>query len=164
MRSVDAADLDGDGDPDAVLAARDVDQVSWYRNEPCPVSVPAAEIVRLGAPPNPAALLPGLSGPPRLGATWEPVIDHASFLPGALVDVLVLAAAPDNAPLPFGTLLCDLSTPPVLLNGAPGVPFALAIPDDACGLAGQSLCAQGASADASSIALTNALDVTVGTH
>ena len=124
---------------------------------------PAAETVRLGTPPNPAALLPGQSSPPLLGAAWDPVIDHSAFQPAAVLDLLGVSAAPLELSTPFGTLLCDPAAPGfVAAAAAPGVPFALAVPAD-CGFVGASLCAQGASLDAAgALALTNALDVTLG--
>lgn len=122
----------------------------------------AVETSRPGSPPNPDALLPGQTSGPVLGAVWDPVIDHASFQPGAVLDVLVLTALPANQPSPLGTVLCDAATPPLLFSGPPGVPFALPVPAS-CSLLGKGLCVQGASVDAVSIALTNALDVTFGT-
>ena len=119
-------------------------------------------MVRLGSPPNPNALLPGLACGPVICTSWQPAVDHTSFVPAAVLDVLILAALPDNAPSPFGTVLCDLaSAPPVLLTSPPGVPFAVPVPGQ-CSLVGQGLCAQAASVDAFGIALTNALDLTIG--
>jgi hypothetical protein len=127
---------------------------------PEPLALPASESVRLGTPANPNALLPGVTSRPLIGSTWDPVINHSSFFPGALIDVLALAVVPINAPSPFGTLLCN---PLVLLAGAPGVPFAFAIPAN-CSLAGFALYTQGASTDGISIVVTNALDVIVGSY
>ena len=71
--------------------------------------VPAAEIVRLGVPPNPPALLPGVTSGPILGQTWDPVIDHTTFLPASILDVLFVTPTGTNLPLPpLGTLLCDV--------------------------------------------------------
>lgn len=129
--------------------------------EPCgPLA--SSETVRLGSPPNPAALLPGQTSGPAIGATWDPLIDHAAFAPTAVIDVLVVTALPANQPSPLGTVLCDVSAPPLLFAGTPGVAFALPIPSS-CGLVGGALCAQGASVDAGGIQLTNALDVVLGT-
>lgn len=126
---------------------------------PSPAAVLAVETVRLGAPPNPLALMPGVTSGPLLGAVWDPVIDHSSFFPGALIDVLGLSTTAINAPSPFGTLLCN---PTVLFAGLPGAPFLLPIPAN-CSIAGFVLCAQGAATDGISIVATNALDVVVGT-
>ena len=126
---------------------------------PQPTAVLATEVVRLGSPPNPMALLPGMTSGPLVGATWDPAIDHSSFFPGALIDVLGLSSTAINAPSPFGTVLCN---PTVLLAGLAGVPFQLAIPAN-CSLAGFVICAQGASTDGIAIVVTNALDVVVGT-
>ena len=159
---VRAADLDGDGDADALSASAHDDRIAWYENAPCTASAQPAEVVRLGSPPNPNALLPGLAGGPVICTSWQPAVDHTSFVPAAVLDVLILAALPDNAPSPFGTVLCDLaSAPPVLLTSPPGVPFAVPVPGQ-CSLVGQGLCAQAASVDAFGIALTNALDLTIG--
>ncbi|MEM7308363.1 MAG: FG-GAP-like repeat-containing protein [Planctomycetota bacterium] len=160
--SVSAADLDGDGAPE-ILAALEVDgELVRFDSGGCDASVAAAEVVRLGTPPNPAALMPGVTSGPLVGEVWDPVIDHTGFVPGAVVDLLGVSLAPLNVPTVLGTLLCNpaVSVPFVT---APGVPFAVPVPGE-CALAGATLCAQGATQDSGgSIALTNALDVTVGT-
>ena len=127
----------------------------------CPAT-PAVELPRPGIPFNPNVFLPGVTSGPVVGATWDPVIDHTSFLPNAVVDVVFVSALGTNLPLPpLGTLLCDISQPPVFFTSAPGVPFALPIPAS-CDLVGATACSQGASASPTSIQLTNALDVTIG--
>ena len=127
-------------------------------------SVPAVETVRLGVPPNPQALLPGVSSGPVIGKTWDPVIDHATFMPGSVLDVLILTPAGTNVSLPpIGTLLCDLSLPTLAITQAPGVVLALPLPLDSA-LLGVALCSQGLSGDASNLRLTNALDITIGSH
>ena len=127
---------------------------------PEPLAVAAAESVRVGTPPNPNALMPGVTSRPLIGSTWDPAISHSSFFPGALIDVLALGVVPYNVPSPFGTILCD---PLVLLAGLPGAPLPTAIPAN-CSLAGFALYAQGASTDGISILVTNALDVIVGSY
>lgn len=126
---------------------------------PGPLAVAAVETARVGVPPNAMALLPGLTSGPIVGATWDPAIDHSSFFPGAVLDVLGLSFVATNAPSPFGTLLC---TPSVLFAGPAGATFLLGIPAN-CSLAGVAFTAQGASTDGVSILVTNALDVIVGT-
>ncbi len=122
----------------------------------------ASEAVRIGFPINPTALMAGVTAPPRLGATWDPVIDHTTFAVGAAADVLLLSAGATNVSTPFGTLLCNLGSPTLVVAGTPGVPFAVPVPSD-CRLAGAGLSAQGLSADAGGmLQLTNALDVTFG--
>ena len=128
------------------------------------IEVPSAEeVVRLGSPANPAALEPGLTSGPVLGKTWDPYVDHSSFLPTATVDVLGLSAAQVNVPLPpHGTLLCDPAALVVDLQVvAAGTPFALPIPNDTS-LLGLTLCAQAGSIHALGMQLTNALDITLG--
>jgi hypothetical protein len=127
-------------------------------------ALPANETVRLGSPPNPAALLKGVSGQPLTGGVWDPKISHASFMPAATVDLLGITPNPINFFLPpWGTLLCDPTVVLATLLSPAGVPFAVPVPSD-CGLAGLTLCTQGASIDpAGKILLTNALDIKIGT-
>ena len=86
-------------------------------------------------------------------------------MPGALIDLLgVSTVSPGavNVPTSLGTLLCDISGEPLLFTVAPGTPFSIPIPND-CNLVGAQLCTQGISGDLTTIALTNALDITIGT-
>lgn len=125
---------------------------------------PASETVRPGSPPNPLAFLPGATGGPVLGGTWSPSVDHATFVPGAIADYLVVTALPANVPTPFGTLLCDLNAAPLQFPPVPpGVPLTLPIPAS-CTLAGATFSAQVGSFDGAQLALTNALDLVVGTE
>lgn len=127
------------------------------------VSVPAQELVRLGNPPNPAALLPGQTSGPAAGEVWDPRVDHASFVPAAVVDYLILALGPVQIALGSkGTLLCDAPFLAVVPNLAPGTTYALPLPSDA-GLLGIPFCAQAASsAGGPGFKLTNALDCVIG--
>ena len=127
----------------------------------CPSSIAASEVVRAGTPPNPIALLPGQSSGPVIGATWDPVVDHASFQPGALLDVLVLTTLPANLPSGMGTILCNVGAGSLSFGQLAGVPFSLPIPAN-CNLVGAKLCVQAASVNLASVALTNALDLTIG--
>jgi hypothetical protein len=125
--------------------------------------VPAAEVVRTGSPPNPPAFLPGVTSGPLIGGVWDPVIDHTSFQPSAVLDFVGISLTPTNIPLaPYGTLLC---LPPAIapfLTSSPGVPFTIPVPDN-CAFAGLTLCTQGLSADAlGNVELANALDITLG--
>ncbi|MEM7307605.1 MAG: hypothetical protein AAF682_13085 [Planctomycetota bacterium] len=130
--------------------------------EPCPPAA-AGESVRLGAPANPPALLPGATSGPVLGATWDPAVDHASFATDAVLDVLVVGAGAVNVPSAIGTILCDPAGPLLSFTSTPGAPFAVPVPA-VCSFAGQALCSQGAAVNAAgAIALTNALDLTLGT-
>ncbi|QDU68182.1 NHL repeat-containing protein [Engelhardtia mirabilis] len=128
-------------------------------------SSPAIQATRSGIPPNPTALLPGVTSGPVIGATWDPVISHGSFAPGALIDVLVVTSGPTNLPLPgFGTLLCDLAVTYFTATTAAGAPFAVDIPPT-CQIVGLGLCTQGVSVDGvGGLLLTNALDIAVGTY
>ena len=131
-----------------------------------PVAVAAAEVERVGTPANPSAFLPGQTSAPVLGATWDPVVDHTSFVPGAAADFVLITGGPFNLSLGTpGTLLCDITSPLFLFETAPapGAPFALPVPNN-CPLAGVQICAQGGSIDgALQPHLANALDVTIGT-
>jgi len=120
--------------------------------------VAATESVRAGTPPNPLALRAGATTRPIIGCIWDPAIDHTSFLPGAVLDLLVLGA-PLNVPSPYGTLLCNPSL--ILASPAVSAPFSVPIPL-ACNLAGAALGSQGASSNGRVIALTNAVDVRIG--
>lgn len=125
----------------------------------------SAQVVRLGTPPNPNVFLPGQTSGPVLGATWDPVIDHTTFVVNAISDFVIVTDGADNLDLgATGTLLCDLFTAPALHTGgaAPGDAFSIGVPDN-CALVGVSLCAQGGSIDMVFAAhLTNALDVVIG--
>lgn len=125
----------------------------------------ASEVGFNGTPPNPAALLPGQTSGPLLGATWDPRIDHTSFFPGALADLLVVTPAPPlNVPTSFGTLLCSLAPPSDLFVTVAGTPFSIAIPSD-CSFVGLAVCAQGGSfAPGPVIQLTDALALVLGTR
>lgn len=127
--------------------------------------VPAMETSynALLAPANAEALDPGLTSGPVVGSTWDPVVDHTTFLPGAIVDVLLIAAAPTELALsPTSTLL---ALPPFLASPAAvaGTPFAVPIPDQP-GLVGVSIFAQAASTDSTSgFELTNGIQADIGT-
>ncbi len=121
------------------------------------------QVVRLGSPANPQVFLSGTTTGPIIGQTWDPVVDHTVFLPGAVLDGLILALGSANNPMPFGTILCDLAGPHLALSVTASTPFAVPIPMD-CNLVGLSLFAQGLSADPTKIALANALDITLGTY
>jgi hypothetical protein len=145
----------------------DIDNEYWgtFFTSTCPaISTSSLEVKRLGSPPNPDALLPGLTSGPVTGAVWDPVIDHTTFFPTAVLDILGVTLHPLNLPIPpFGTLLCNpavvLASPTV----AAGVPFHVPVPAD-CQLIGVPFCGQGASLDSlGKVLLTNALDATIGT-
>jgi hypothetical protein len=148
------------GDQDESWAIDNLSVVLW----PCTASGAALETVRLGSPVNPDALKPGVTSGPVLGHVWDPRIDHTSFLPAAVFDVLGITVNPLNvvAP-PFGTLLCDPTHVLATLTVGAGGAFAVPVPGD-CALIGVAVCSQGASIDAlGTIKLTNALDVALGT-
>ncbi|MGE3880722.1 MAG: FG-GAP repeat domain-containing protein [Planctomycetota bacterium] len=154
------ADMDGDGDLDLVSIAYDAFQiVHLWRNDS--TARPATQTIRLGIPANPSALRPGVSTGPILGATFDPVVDHQSFLPTATSDWLLLNFAVANLPTAFGTLL--IATPlGAIQSSAPGAPFALTVPLDPA-LAGAALSVQAISiAPGVGLGLTNALDLVLG--
>ncbi len=126
----------------------------------------AREAVRLGSPPNPQALMPGLTSRPVLGATWDPIIDHTLFAPSSILDSLVVSfGGPANLPGPQGTIL--IASPYVLpfFSTTPGTPFSIPV-SGRCGFLGLNLSVQGLSVlpGGGGHALTNALDVVIGTH
>ena len=126
------------------------------------VKIDAEETPRFGTPPAPPGFFPGLT-PPLLGQTWDPVVDHAIFEPGAVLDLLAINAAPANIPSPIGTILCDPLAPTIIVSGVPGSPFAVPVPP-APELAGKSLCSQVISVDPlTGLHVTNALDIVLGT-
>ena len=91
------------------------------------------------------------------------MIDHAAFLPAAALDFAAVGLAPTDLASPYGTILCG-AAPLLVATTSPGVPFAFPIPAE-CAHVGVSLCTQGGSLDAGfAIALTNALDITIGTR
>lgn len=127
-----------------------------------PCSIVASEAVRLGTPANPSVLLPGATGPPIVGTTWMPGIDHTSFATSALVDFLHISETPIEVPLSFGTLLCSLPSLE-LFSTTPGTLFNVPVPN-LCDLAGLTICAQALSlSPGPTFELTNALDATIGT-
>ena len=137
--------------------ARDIGHDIYFRSTPDQVS-PASEIVRLGIIPNPNALRPGQTSGPVIGCTWDPVIDHATFLPGASTDFLCLGTSMDVSIPPFGSLLCTLQ---VCVPSAAGSPFAIPVPNNST-LLGAGLSVQGVSVEGLTAKLTNALDVVFG--
>ncbi len=168
------------GGPNALGAQHDVPANAsiWFRVSSVPSIGPtvdytiefevseavlAVEAVRLGDPANPNAFLPGQTSGPVVGRTWDPIVDHTTFVPGSTGDVALLGSAELEVPVPgLGTLLVgDIF---FSLTATPGQAFALPIPDDPSAL-GFRLYVQAASLDASSgVHLTNALDLTIGTH
>ncbi|MEO0652063.1 MAG: hypothetical protein AAFZ65_15425, partial [Planctomycetota bacterium] len=124
----------------------------------------SVESVRLGTVPNPDVLRPGQTSGPVVGATWDPRIDHTTFVPNALLDVLAFSLTPLDLPIPgLGTVLCLPPSVVAPVEAVPGQPFAVPIPTK-CTLVGASLCSQALSIDPfGAIQLTNALDITIGT-
>ena len=178
--SVFAADLDGDGDLDALSASFD-DKIAWYENL-------SPAVVPYGCGVNPAGSMTVISGVPSIGTTVTLGVDNplGTQAPGSL-PFLALATAPDPA-FPCGTLvpgfgmggggapgelLLGVAPPPFLvIAGAswagPGTPapIALPIPADAT-LLGASFYAQGLLLDTSpgasvSFGLTDAVELQVG--
>jgi aryl-phospho-beta-D-glucosidase BglC (GH1 family) len=126
----------------------------------CPAGVAPVMTVRLGSPPNPNALLPGATAP-RIGAVWDPAVDHSAFFPSAIMDFLVVSTTQVNAPSPFGTLLIDPSVTVFSeLFTTPGT-FAVPLPYDNA-IVGLQLSVQAASLGFGVIELTNAIDLVVG--
>lgn len=124
--------------------------------------VASGEVVRLGTPANDNAFVPGVTSGPVIGQTWDPVIDHTTFLPNATLDLAILGATTANVPVgAAGTLLCGLSGA-VLLQSSPGQPFAVPLPNHPF-FVGVGLCVQGASVSPTTgLRFANALDITIG--
>lgn len=119
---------------------------------------------RVGVPANPAAFQRAQTTMPNLGATWDPFVDHSTFVPGSLADAGIVSFAPTNLATPFGTLLCQSVGAITLSVSRPGQPFLLPIPLD-CGLSGLQVHIQAVSLDQGGVAhLTNALDAVLGTY
>lgn len=125
----------------------------------------ALEVTRLGTPPNPDVFLPGQTSGPLIGATWDPVVDHTAFAPNATTDFVLISTVALELDLGQpGTLLCSLTPPWTVELSGPGVPFDLLVPD-VCALVGAELCTQAGSIESNGAwHLTNALDLTIGTH
>lgn len=128
-------------------------------------SAASSEIVRLGTPPNPNAFLPGVTSGPVIGFTWDPVIDHTTFVTDSVIDFMIITANPFNSDLglPVGTLLCNPTDAFFLYRvTGPGVPFSFPIAPEPT-IVGVTLCSQGGSINTNFEAiLANALDLTIG--
>ncbi|MDF1797757.1 MAG: integrin alpha [Planctomycetota bacterium] len=127
----------------------------------CETEVLSKVAVELGSPANPDVL--GWSGHPILGEALSVQIDHASFAPTAVADVVLVAAGSASLPLPGGTLLVDPAALLLVRVAAPGAPVPLALPA-LCDLAGIQVLVQGASLVGSDFLATNGLVVTLGTQ
>ena len=127
----------------------------------CPPATTASVTSRPGTPANPDVFTSG-SQTPVLGTDWAPSIDHSTFMTGALFDFAGVSVGTDNLTTPYGTLLCQLP-----MSGfqtvTPGTSFSFPVPLD-CMFAGVSLCVAAGSADATSVELTNALDIVIGNN
>ena len=89
-------------------------------------------------------------------STWR------RFLPQATRDWLFLSPAPANRPTAAGTLLLDPSADLIALFADAGAPFQVEVAAS-CDLVGAQWTAQGLSVGNAGMALTNALDVVIGT-
>ena len=132
---------------------------------------PATQVSRVGVPANPDVLSFDAASGPMMGEAYGLWIDHASFMPTAQLDWLLVSLQQSNLPLsPLGTLLCG-TDPFLVLQQAAGTTFEIQIPVFAELLAAP-LTFQGGSIDVlvptpgggtTSIAeFTNAVDTTVG--
>lgn len=158
-------DFDGNGVPDLATSNAGTNNVSIIlaSASSCGPVTQSQQIVRVGNPANPNVFLPGLT-PPKVGATWNPKISHATFMPLAVVDLMLISPGQANQVVwPHGTLLCDLTGPNIQVSTLASTPFAIPIPV-ICSLVGLSLCCQGASTSISATKLTNALDIVIGTY
>jgi hypothetical protein len=111
-----------------------------------------------GNPAN-AFALPTAPLGPVLGTTFTPAVDHSEFMPGSLVDVLLISGGPTALPL-FGDLLLIDPVGSLIFTVSPPSPFSIPIPSDPA-LTGTVLWMQAASADGLSIRLTNGSEITL---
>jgi hypothetical protein len=146
----------------------DISGTAIDNNVPTEICIPSSEsieLVRLGTPANPNVFLPGQTSGPVTGEVWDPVVDHTTFMPAAILDIMAVSfLGPVNVPIPgIGTMLCEtISAPPLYFFRGPSIPFKIKIPD-ICTLVGLSLCTQAGSVDGNRLVkLTNALDITIG--
>jgi hypothetical protein len=118
------------------------------------------EVVRLGSPANPDAFRPGQTRPPTAGLVWDPMVDHTTFMPSAVTDMICISLNSANVYIaPYGTLLCQRPFLRTFTNSSAGTPFNLSIPANTEGL---TFSAQAASVDASGqLLVTNALDCVI---
>ena len=118
------------------------------------------EVVRLGSPANPDAFRPGQTRPPTAGQVWDPMVDHTTFMPSAVTDMIAISLNSANIYIaPYGTLLCQRPFLLTFTNASAGTPFSLSIPASAGGL---TFSAQAVSMDATGqLLLTNALDCVI---
>lgn len=132
----------------------------------CPgCSTPSTEVVRLGSPPNPDAFLPGVTSGPVTGQTWDPTVDHTTFVPSSLADFMIISGLSINSDLgvPLGTLLVDpLSSFFKVVVTTPGTPFSFPIPDVPAFVGVQLFTQAGSIDQVFQGHLTNALDLTIG--
>lgn len=130
-------------------------------DEPCDPSDKAQLALRAGQPANPLAL--SAVGGPILGDTWTLQVSHATFMPAATQDLLLIGSHAVNAPAGnTGTLL--VSPIPLLLVRPAGQAFALPIPLSTS-LIGFGFTAQGAALQpGNGLLLANAVDVEIGTY
>ena len=161
-----AADVDGDGDVDPITVLEGTRIASHENVGPAPCEF----VIEGGGAPNPNVLRPAATTAPTAGGVWDPWIDHGTFLPGAMIDVLAVALAPlpYGEATPFGTILIDVTTSspgvyaiPFPFLATPGTTFAVGIPTTP-DLAGVALYAQGISSDGAVVVLTNSLYFMIG--
>jgi hypothetical protein len=125
-------------------------------------AISSQEVPRLGNPPNPNVFLPGQTSGPVIGSTWDPIIDHATFVPNAISDFCIASLGSANIPIAgVGTLLCEFTGTSLWFSTSPGSAFQVPTPPKSS-LVGLSLSTQGASLHAAGITLTNALDIVIG--
>ena len=188
---IGAASFDSDGDPFAKVSLDEVNghvQPGWTAgnhnthynnsgvtatNQPPPSAIlgnmdlweaVASETVRLGTPANPNAFLPGVTSRPIVGQVWDPVVDHTTFHPTAVLDILIIdTGGPINLSTGWGTLLCNVPPPAQVITNLVGMPFNVPVPLDTA-FVGLTACSQVGSFAPGNIQLTNALDLVLGTY
>jgi len=120
-------------------------------------TTPATTALRFGSGVNPSVFFP--LTPPRLGTSWNAIIDTASF-PGTAATAIAMSTAPTPPlPSPLGEVLVDPSR--LVLVDVSNAAHSVGLPLN-LDLVGLTAYTQGVIAAPSGVRLTNAVDITIG--
>ena len=128
----------------------------------CPPS-PATVVKRFGFPANPDAFQATAGSQPLLGKVFSCHVDHTTFMPGAILDVVSMSLGQMNLSTIHGTLLVDPTQQIGFQFTSAGQVFDLKAPFD-CAFAGLTVSLQVGSVAVDALELTNSLDLTLGTQ